>query len=586
MPKTFELQEQLNTLPLSNLEDASNNFLNWVEPLLTNEELTKTKENLSDFLENEGPILNKRLKEWSQENKGSWLAPLWKDMYLKLREAPAIDVNYFVKLITSHLKGKYQSTQIASVIISKLMDTYEQIENETFEPETIKGTPLCMAAYKEMFKATSIPRQTCDEYIVKSKTMSSHIVVMYKNIMYKLVITDENGERYPSQMIANSLDELYNLNTKENDLSIGLITTTTRDKAAILLEEILEDSINEQSFEILKDALFMVCMDENSKSLEEFGKTLIGTNENNRYFDKNLQLIFNKNGDFGFNLEHTGADAGPWINVINIVSDELKNIDDYIDNTCKDSIETKKLDWNFSEELKTKLKEVREEHLDKINDLHFEILNLDFGNAKIKSLGYSPDAFLHLALQLAQYRTYKNLKSTYEAVATRGYLNGRTECTRPISNEVLNFVKVFDDKEVSNDELKELMNLACKKHSSRIKECLGSNGVERYFFALKNMYSQFSKELNLKEEPAFFNDEGYQKLTYSFLSTSRIESKNFDLGGFGPVVLDGYGFWYNLLEDQINMNLITRNSENGEDVKSFGENIIKSLNDLSKLAQN
>jgi hypothetical protein len=29
-------------------------------------------------------------------------------------------------------------------------------------------------------------------------------------------------------------------------------------------------------------------------------------------FKKNLQLIFNKDADFGFNLEHTGADAGAW----------------------------------------------------------------------------------------------------------------------------------------------------------------------------------------------------------------------------------------------------------------------------------
>ena len=93
----------------------------------------------------------------------------------------------------------------------------------------------------------------------------------------------------------------------------------------------------------------------------------------------------------------------------------------------------------------------------------------------------------------------------------------------------------------------------------------------------------FGKELGLKEMPEFFNDFGYKQLTYSYISTSRIESKYFDLGGFGPVVPDGYGFWYNLLENRIDMNLITMKSEHGNDVKSFGDEIIKSINDLVQL---
>jgi hypothetical protein len=128
------------------------------------------------------------------------------------------------------------------------------------------------------------------------------------------------------------------------------------------------------------------------------------------------------------------------------------------------------------------------------------------------------------------------------------------------------------------------MSNSCAKHSKRIKDCLGSNGVERYFFAMKNMYTLFQDELDLEKMPEFFNDEGYKELTYSFISTSRIESKYFDLGGFGPVVPDGYGFWYNLLENQIDMNLITRKSENIEYVKSFRDSIEKSLNDLIELA--
>lgn len=584
MAKTYEFQSKLNTLPMNNLIDASSNFLEWVEPLISKEQFAKIKEELDSFNKQEGQILHKKLKDWSLKNDGSWLASLWEDMYLDIREPMAIDVNYFVKIRTEHLKDKYKSTQIAAFIINKLMDIYESLENENFEPEMIKTTPLCMSAYKKMFKATRIPKKNKDEYIIKEKSPQSYVLIMYKNHMFKLDLHDEKAKRYSYNTIVNSLNNLINSNIETNDTSIGLITTEYRDNAALLLEEILKQKQNQESFEIIKNAVFAVCIDEDSKDLYEFGKTLIGTNESNRYFDKNIQLIFNQKGDFGFNLEHTGADAGSWINVINIINEEFKNIDNYIKEISNEAISYSKLKWIISKDLQSKLHEVQKKHKEKINDISFEIINCEFGNSKIKSLGYSPDAFLHLALQLAQYRTFNKLQSTYEAVATRIYKNGRTECSRPISNELIKFIKAYESKTYSTETLQELMANSCKKHSQRIKDCLGSKGVERYYFALKKMFDKFNNELNLDKLPDFFNNEAYKKLTYSYLSTSRIESKYFNLGGFGPVVPNGFGFWYNLLENEINMNLITKKSINASRSKKFAQEILKALKDLKELA--
>jgi len=522
MSKTFEFQEQLQTLPLSNLDDAAKNFLNWVEPLLTKKQFDTTKNNLQNFINKDGLILEKRLAQWSKENNGNWLAPLWKNMYLDIREPVVIDVNYFVKLRTKHLKIQYKSNDIAGVLIHKLMEIYEKISDESFEPDKIKDTPFCMAGYKEMFKATKIPKLNRDEYIVKPKTTQTHIVVLYKNHMFKVDLTTKDGEKYSSKMITNTLNTLLSSDIEANDTSIGILTTAPRNTAAGVLENILTIDTNSKNFEVLKEALFIVCMDEDSQSFYDFGKSLIASNENNRYFDKNAQLIFTQNGDFGFNLEHTGADAGTWINLINKAYEELDTIDQYLENESTETIQYEQLDWELSDSIKTHLNELRKEHIKKTEDIHFEIKHhTDFGAKKIKSLRYSPDAFLQLALQLAQYRTFGKLKSTYEAVANRSYLNGRTECTRPISMELLDFVQSFDTKKLSDEILREKMTVACKKQSSRIKDCLGSNGVERYFFALKNMYTQFGDELDIVELPEFFNDEGYNQLIYSYISTNR-----------------------------------------------------------------
>lgn len=239
----------------------------------------------------------------------------------------------------------------------------------------------------------------------------------------------------------------------------------------------------------------------------------------------------------------------------------------------------------FSGQIKEKLSKIKQKHQAKTADLDMQIIyNENLGTNKIKALKYSPDAFLHLALQLAQYRTFGTLRSTYEAVSTRAYLFGRTECNRPISNEVLEFVKAFDEKTSHKEYLKQLMTNACNKHTNRIKDCLYSNGVERYFFALFKMYELYKNELNLENTPEFFESDAYKKLTYSFISTSRIESKYFDLGGFGPVVSDGFAFWYNLLENQIDMNLLTYRSVNEKHINTFKKQIIKAFEDLERLA--
>ena len=70
MPKTFEYQEQLNTLPMTNLNDASENLLQWLEPLITKNELNTTKNSLETFLKMKVQFFIKNLKNTRNKTKG------------------------------------------------------------------------------------------------------------------------------------------------------------------------------------------------------------------------------------------------------------------------------------------------------------------------------------------------------------------------------------------------------------------------------------------------------------------------------------------------------------------------------------
>lgn len=61
-------------------------------------------------------------------------------------------------------------------------------------------------------------------------------------------------------------------------------------------------------------------------------------------------------------------------------------------------------------------------------------------------------------------------------------------------------------------------------------------GFDRHLFALRLL----SKENNLNT-PELFADPAYTHINHNILSTSSLTSDYVWLGGFGPVVKDGYG---------------------------------------------
>lgn len=61
-------------------------------------------------------------------------------------------------------------------------------------------------------------------------------------------------------------------------------------------------------------------------------------------------------------------------------------------------------------------------------------------------------------------------------------------------------------------------------------------GFDRHLFALKLLAQE-----NQLKTPDLFTDRAYSNINYNILSTSSLTSDYVWLGGFGPVVKDGYG---------------------------------------------
>ncbi|PAB59127.1 hypothetical protein CCE28_11455 [Anaeromicrobium sediminis] len=519
---------KLPTVPIPLLEDTMNKYLEWIDPLISKGEYKEAKIHVNDFLKKEGPLLQKKLKEWNKKNRGDWLKPLWYSMYLSNRDPVVINTNYFIKLNLEDVCEKYGTTKVAATLISSLMEFYEDVHLGRLNREKMKEEKLCMNTYKKKFKSTRVPRRKEDEYIVCKKNVNEHIIIMYRGNMFKIDLMDNNGISFKDGHIKNVIEELINLDKIKNKTNIGLITTGNREEGACILEEIMCLEENKYNFEMLKEALFIVCIDENSNSLREFAMNLLCENEENRYFDKSFQLIFNKKGNFGFNFEHTGADGSSWVNTIDILASKLEEKLCTFEEIEENKIPLEEIQWEICESTGEKLKKIQDQHKKLVEELHMEVISFqDFGKKHIKNMGFSPDAFLHLALQIGQYRVFNKFRNTSESISTRNFSNGRTESNKVVTREIVDLIMRFEKENRDNRKSMELMKKALNKHQERITQCKKGMGIERHLFGLYCMYERYGEELGINEIPKIFESKSYKTLKYDFISTSRIESTAF-----------------------------------------------------------
>jgi carnitine O-acetyltransferase len=66
MGKTFAHQDKLPKLPIPSLEDTCQRYLKALQGLQDETEHEKTKKAVEDFLTNEGPVIQEKLKAWAE----------------------------------------------------------------------------------------------------------------------------------------------------------------------------------------------------------------------------------------------------------------------------------------------------------------------------------------------------------------------------------------------------------------------------------------------------------------------------------------------------------------------------------------
>ncbi|CAK5034156.1 unnamed protein product [Meloidogyne enterolobii] len=503
-------------------------------------------------------------------------------MYLKQRLP--LPINFNPAYIFPHLEFKNEQEQInyASLLIKGFLDFREKVERKKIPLETVpdrfiggKSVPMCMDQYERIFNFYRQPSFNedilFDKRRINKKQLIEHILILYKNQQFILFIKTIEGILINLIQIIEQLRKIMEMAKNrniQNIIPIGGAGTGGRDRAAKFWEEMNNDQTNQNSLELARSSIFVLCLDDenienidnNLNQMEIDGMQILygfGPKYNglNRWFDSTIQLIVSKNGCCGTCIEHSIAEGIVHIKMTEEAMRYANNNFDLLnkkqkEQKCKNNltiIEPKPLSWVVSEKANLLLGEQIVEFEQLTNNLQLNLLQFnEFGKDSIKGWGVSPDGFMQLCMQLAHFRLHGYLVNSYESATMRRFRYGRVDNIRAATPEALNWVKSMNNPNEEKKRKRILLKMAFDKQSLITKENLIGNGIDNHLCALEVLSRE---EFGSENFPEIFQDEMWKEMMRFPLSTSQVSTSPEFINCYlyyGPVVDDGYGCAYNI----------------------------------------
>uniref|UniRef100_A0A8C1H455 Carnitine O-acetyltransferase n=1 Tax=Cyprinus carpio carpio TaxID=630221 RepID=A0A8C1H455_CYPCA len=548
-------QESLPKLPVPPLQQTCSRYLASLEPLISAEEMTHTRELMDEFLRpgGIGERLQKSLERRARKTE-NWLSDWWMQWsYLDSRMPVAMYTSPGVVLPKMHLQDRQGQMRFAAKLIAGVLDFKSMIDSHTLPVEYLGGKPLCMDQYYQVLSSCRIPgpkRDTVVNYAV-GKTPPTHITVVHNFQFFVLDVYNSDGSPLTVDQLYVQLEKIWNSSLQSNKEPVGILTSNHRNTWGKAYNNLIKDKTNKESVRAIQKSIFTVCLDAPKPRVSDemyFNKVAAQMlhgggsrwNSGNRWFDKTLQFIIGEDGSCGLTYEHAPAEGPPIVFLVDHVVDYIM-----------------------------------------VNDLDVRVLNFThYGRKFPRSHKMSPDAFIQMALQLAYYRMYQTCCPTYESASLRMFKLGRTEAIRSTTTESLQFTKAMDDPSKQKSEKAALLEEAIKVHRKHTHMAIHGQGIERHMLGLRMIAIE-----DLTSLPDIFMDTSFAVASHFNLYTSQVGSKTDCVMCLGPMVPDGYGICYNPMDDHINFAVTAFNSCEETNATRLSQFLEDSLLDMKTLLE-
>ncbi|MGW4713831.1 choline/carnitine O-acyltransferase [Nocardia sp. NPDC004260] len=597
--RTFAADDHLPRVPLPTLEDSCGRFLQWCEPLLTADEIAATRAAVDDLLRPDGPgrTLHAALAEYdATPGVGSWLDLFWPSRYLGRRDRIALNANFFFLFRDdTPLAASTAATQVdrAAGIISAAVGYKLALDREAIPPVTQRGQQLSMWQNKYLFSETRIPGVEQDTVRVPyspewpGHSQARHIVVFFHGSTFRMDVIGPDGAPYSPEDLADGLRAVLKAGARpaRTDTAVGHLTTKARAEWAQSRQRLLAEPANAAALDTIETALFAVCLEDFAPRDELHAcDELLHGDSANRWFDKSVSFIVFADGQAGINVEHCGLDG---TTILSFVDTLLET--SVPDHAARSGAQAQGLpavepvEFVLDEAQRGDIAAAAAAFAQYAAANATQTVSFpDFGTARAKQLGISPDAFAQLSYQLAHRRSKGLTGATYESIATRQYRNGRTEAMRVITPEMIAFVDAMQDQDASAEAKLAAARTAASAHVERAKQCQAGDAPEQHLWELQWIQRRRGAELGVTDPIPLYDSPGWTIMRDDYLSTSSAPSVNIRYFGFGSTSPRCIGIAYVLLPDRWNLYLATPKPV-ADQMHAFADHLRTAVADLQAL---
>ncbi|XP_056234137.1 carnitine O-palmitoyltransferase 2, mitochondrial [Seriola aureovittata] len=606
---SMHYQKSLPRLPIPKLEDTVRRYLAAQRPLLDDDQFRTTEKLAQDFQSGVGKQLHEELVAQDKNNKHtSYISGPWFDMYLSARDSVVLNFNPFMSF-NPDPKTKYNDQLVrATNMVCSAVRFMKTLRAGLLEPEVfhlnpaksdtdgfkklirwvpsslswygaymVNAYPLDMSQYFRLFNSTRIPKRGRDELFTNEK--GKHLLVMRKGNMYVFDIVDRDGDLVMPAEIHSHLKYILSDPTPAPAFPLGALTSENRDVWAGLRDKLLAAG-NAENLQIVDSALFCLSLDDESMQDHiHISHNMLHGDGCNRWYDKSFSVIIAKDGQAAINFEHSWGDG---VAVLRFQNEIFKDTTeqplvhpDSAPAAVVSASAVRRLQFKLDSELESGINKAKENFDSAVSKLTIDAMEFKKGGKEqLKKSKLSPDAIVQLAFQMGYLRQYGETVATYESCSTAAFKHGRTETIRPATKHTKQCSHAFvcQPGQHSVDQLRAMLHECSKYHGQLTKEAAMGQGFDRHLFAMRYLANSKGQALhNLYTDPA------YAAINHNILSTSTLTSPAVNLGGFAPVVPDGFGVGYGVHDDWIGCNVSSYPARN---VHEFLQCVHKSLEDI------